>query len=110
MGRGRVPAGVTLTCASQSATLKAIGFSAPFVLGLVLTESTCIAVVGGALGLWLARTLIQQDLTQGLILLYLPWFALAAGATVALATGLVAGLIPALNAMRLNVASALRRL
>ena len=95
---------------NEIATLKAIGFSARFVLGLVLTESTCIAVVGGALGLWLAHALIQQDLTQGLILLYLPWVALAAGATLALLTGLVAGLIPALNAMRLNVASALRRL
>jgi putative ABC transport system permease protein len=95
---------------NEIATLKAIGFSARFVLGLVLTESTCIAVVGGVLGLWLARTLIQQDLTQGLILLYLPWAALAAGATLALLTGMVAGLIPALNAMRLNVASALRRL
>jgi len=33
-----------------------------------------------------------------------------AGIVIALATGLVAGLIPAFNAMRLNVATALRRL
>ena len=55
-------------------------------------------------------TLIQQDLTQGLILLYLPGLALASGLAVALATGFFAGLIPAMNAMRLNVATALRRL
>jgi putative ABC transport system permease protein len=95
---------------NEIATLKAIGYSARFVLGLVLTESVIIAAIGGGLGLWLANSLIQQDLTQGLILLYLPWVALAAGGAIALATGLVAGLLPALNAMRLNVASALRRL
>ena len=32
------------------------------------------------------------------------------GAVIALGTGMLAGLIPALNAMRLNVATALRRL
>jgi putative ABC transport system permease protein len=95
---------------SEIATLKAIGFSAKFVLGLVLTESMLIAAIGGALGLWLVHGLIQKDLTQGLIMLYLPGIALASGLAVALATGLVAGLIPALNAMRLNVATALRRL
>jgi len=95
---------------SEIATLKAIGYPARFVLGLVLTESMLIAAVGGALGLWLVHTLIQQDLTQGLILLYLPGLALASGLAVALATGFFAGLIPAMNAMRLNVATALRRL
>jgi ABC-type antimicrobial peptide transport system permease subunit len=36
--------------------------------------------------------------------------ALVMGAVIALGTGMLAGLIPALNAMRLNVATALRRL
>jgi ABC-type antimicrobial peptide transport system permease subunit len=51
-----------------------------------------------------------QDLTGGLVLLYLPVSALAAGLAIALGTGMMAGLIPAVNAMRLNVATALRRL
>jgi putative ABC transport system permease protein len=95
---------------SEIATLKAIGYTARFVLGLVLAESTCIAVLGGAIGLWLAHFLVQLDLTQGLILLYLPGVAVAAGTVVALVTGLVAGFVPAMSAMRLNVAAALRRL
>ncbi len=95
---------------SELATLKAIGYSSRFVLGLVLCESIVIALVGGVLGLGLAKLLIGQDLTQGLILLYLPTPAVTAGILVAVATGVVAGAVPALNAMRLNVATALRRL
>jgi putative ABC transport system permease protein len=95
---------------NELAVLKAIGYSGRFVLGLVLAESMLIAGVGGLLGLWLVHALLQKDLTQGLILLYLPVSALAAGAGIALGTGLLAGLVPALNAMRLNVATALRRL
>ena len=89
----------------ELAVLKAIGFSDRFVLGLVLAESLLIAAIGGALGLWLAHGVTQQDITSGLILLYLPPIALAGGAAFALGTGLLAGLLPAVGAMRLNVAT-----
>ncbi len=95
---------------NELATLKAIGFTSTFVLGLVLAESLFIASLGGALGLWLARMIVEQDITNGLILLYLPISALVLGIAIALMTGVMAGLIPAVNAMRLNVATALRRL
>jgi putative ABC transport system permease protein len=95
---------------NEIAVLRAIGYTARFVLGLILTESVLIAAVGGALGLWFAHGVVQQDITQGLILLYLPVSALVAGAVIALITGGLAGLLPALGAMRLNVANALRRL
>ena len=95
---------------NELAVLKAIGYTARFVLGLVLTESLLIAAVGGILGLWLAHAVIQQDLTQGLILLYLPTSGFVAGVAIALFAGFLAGMLPALGAMRLNVASALRRL
>ena len=93
----------------ELAVLKAIGFSDRFVLGLVLAESLLIAAIGGGLGLWLAHAVTQQDITSGLILLYLPPVALAGGAAFAVGTGMLAGLLPAIGAMRLNVASALRR-
>jgi putative ABC transport system permease protein len=93
----------------ELAVLKAIGFSDRFVLGLVLAESLLIAAIGGALGLWLAHGVTQQDITSGLILLYLPPIALVGGAAFAVGTGVLAGLLPAIGAMRLNVASALRR-
>jgi putative ABC transport system permease protein len=94
---------------SELAVLKVLGYTSRFVLGLVLAESLAIALIGGALGLSLARVVTSQDLTQGLILLYLPGEALAIGLAIALFTGLLAGMLPALGAMRLNVAAALRR-
>ena len=51
-----------------------------------------------------------QDITRGLILLYLPASALAGGLALAAGTGLLAGLLPALGAMRLSVVEALRRI
>ena len=50
----------------ELAVLKAIGYTDRFVLGLVLAESLLIAAVGGAIGLWLAHGVTQQDITQGL--------------------------------------------
>jgi len=93
----------------ELAVLKAVGYSDRFVLGLVLAESALIAVAGGAIGLWLANGMVEQDLTQGLIPLYLPAGSMAVGAAVALGTGLLAGVLPAVSAMRLSVVDALRR-
>ncbi len=94
----------------ELAVLKAVGFSDAFVLGLVLAESVLIAAVGGGLGLWLARAVVAQDLTRGLVLMYLSGAAVAAGVALTLATGVLAGLLPALGAMRLSVVDALRRI
>jgi putative ABC transport system permease protein len=91
------------------AVLKAVGYSDGFVLGLVLAEAALIAGVGGVVGLWLAHAVVSRDITGGLIALYLPGGALAGGVVVALGTGLLAGLFPALGAMRLSVVDALRR-
>jgi putative ABC transport system permease protein len=95
---------------AELAVMKAIGFSDRFVLGLVLAESLLIAALGGGLGLWAARGAVAQDLTRGLILTYLPGSALAGGAALILATGVLAGLLPALGAMRLSIVDALRRI
>jgi putative ABC transport system permease protein len=94
----------------ELAVLKAVGYSDRFVLGFVLAESVLIAAVGGAIGLWLARGMAEQDITSGILPLYLSPAALATGAAVALGTGLLAGLLPALSAMRLSVVDALRRI
>jgi ABC-type antimicrobial peptide transport system permease subunit len=75
----------------------------------VLAESLAIAALGGALGLGLASVVAQRDLTGGIIPTYLSAWALAGGALVALVTGAIAGTLPALGAMRLQVAAALRR-
>jgi ABC-type antimicrobial peptide transport system permease subunit len=57
----------------------------------------------------LASVVAQRDITGGIIPTYLSGSSLAIGALVALATGAIAGMLPALGAMRLQVAAALRR-
>jgi putative ABC transport system permease protein len=94
----------------ELAVLKAVGYSDGFVLSLVLAESALVAAVGGAIGLWLARGMAAQDITSGILPLYLSGAALATGGLVAVGTGILAGLLPAVSAMRLSVVDALRRI
>jgi ABC-type antimicrobial peptide transport system permease subunit len=54
---------------------------------------------------------LAGDPTKGLLAsFYLPPAGIAAGAALSLSVGLIAGLLPALGAMRLQVVDALRRL
>jgi len=94
---------------NELAVLKAIGYSDRFVLGLVLAESVIIAALGGGLGLLAGRAITTRDLTNGIILMYLPASAAVAGVFVAVGTGFLAGILPALSARRLGVVDALRR-
>lgn len=92
-------------------TLKALGFSNGLVLGLVLAESCLFAAVGGFAGLGLAWLIAAggSPAPQILPIFYLPHHALILGASLALGLGVVAGILPALQAMRLKIALALRR-
>lgn len=93
------------------AVLKAVGFSDRFVLLLVLSESALIAAIGGALGLCGAKLLtLNGDPTHGMLpYFYLPPQIAVIGFGAALLVGVVAGLLPALTAMNLNIVTALRR-
>jgi putative ABC transport system permease protein len=95
----------------ELAVLKTVGFTDPFVMGLVLLESLLIAAAGGALGVALAKLFtLRGDPTGGMLAsFYLPPAAMAAGFGLSLAVGVVAGLLPAFSAMRLQVVQALRR-
>ena len=95
----------------ELAVLKTLGFRDGAVLGLVLAESLFIALVGGGLGLGLAWLIVQGgDPTGGLLAIYtLPTRDIAVGAALAAGMGLLAGLFPAVSAMRLRISDALRR-
>ena len=93
--------------------LKAIGFTNARVLSLVLAESCVLAVLGGVLGLGLACLavpVVAQALTGLLPLFDLPLRSILLGLGISLVLGLLAGIFPALQAMRLRVADALRRM
>jgi putative ABC transport system permease protein len=96
----------------EMGVLKAIGFTNGQVLGMVLLESCLLAVLGGVLGLGLAWLMTSRgDPTGGLLpLFFFPTRDLLLGLGLSLALGLVTGFFPALQAMRLRVADALRRI
>jgi len=96
---------------NEIGALKAMGFTDGLVLALVLAESLALSVVAGAIGLGLAWLLSQGgDPTGG----FLPVFMfrpidVGIGFALAVALGLIAGAMPAMNAMRLRITDALRR-
>jgi putative ABC transport system permease protein len=93
--------------------LKAIGFTNAQVVALVLAESCLLTVIGGVAGLGLARAItpvIAQPLAGLLPMFFLPARALLIGLGLSVALGFVTGIFPALQAMRLRVADALRRM
>lgn len=91
--------------------LKALGFTNGLVLVLVLVESCLVVTTGGLAGLGLAWLIITagNPVPSLLPVFYLPQSTLTSGALLALALGLAAGSLPALQAMRLRIAVALRK-
>jgi putative ABC transport system permease protein len=97
---------------SELAVFKAIGYSDRAILFFVLAESLVIALIGGVLGLGLAMLAIPalgKALNGLLPALILAPAVLALGLVVAVAVGIVSGLLPGISAMRMRVVNALRR-
>jgi putative ABC transport system permease protein len=91
--------------------LKAMGFSNTRVLVLVMLESCLIAVLGGFGGLaiaWLI-TLGGSPVPGMLPIFFIPTNNLVTGALLAVLLGIVAGALPAFQAMQLKISEALRR-
>jgi putative ABC transport system permease protein len=95
----------------ELAVLKTLGFTDHRLLALVLIESCLIALVGGLAGLTIAWMLIARgDPTGGALPgFFLPRRGLVAGLAAVVGLGLVAGIFPAVRAMRLQIVDALRR-
>lgn len=96
---------------NELAILKTLGFNDRKVLGMVLIESTLVAVLGGALGLGLAWVVIAQgDPTGGFLpIFHFPPKDVVLGVVLVVALGVLAGMVPALQASRLRIVDALRR-
>jgi putative ABC transport system permease protein len=92
--------------------LKAIGFTNAQVLCQVMAESCLLALLGGVLGLGLSwMFILRGDPTNGLLpFFFFPVNDLFTGLGISLALGVATGIVPALQAMRLRVADALRRM
>ncbi len=96
---------------SELAVLKTLGYPSGLVLVLVLAESVVLAAVGGGLGLGLGKFLTGLgDPTGGFLpIFFLPARHAAIGVVLILLLGFLAGILPAVQAMRLKIVDALRR-
>jgi putative ABC transport system permease protein len=97
---------------NELGVLKTLGFTNGAVLGLVLAESILITVLGGALGIGLAYwfgIVFGPWFNQYLPGFQVPAYALGQAAVFMVLLGLIAGAVPAVQAMRLQIVEALRR-
>lgn len=97
---------------SELAVLKTLGFSDRSVLGVVLSESILIMLIGGLLGLGVGWVLVQgaaQEMGAFLPGIFLSPDAILTAVGIMVGAGIVAGIFPALKAMRLSIIDALAR-
>ncbi len=97
---------------AELAVLKTLGFRDSTVLGIVLTESILVMVIGGALGLAIGFVLTQG--VAAAMAAFIPGITVSAdivatAIAVMVAAGVLAGIFPALKAMRLTIVDALAR-
>ncbi|GHJ57633.1 ABC transporter [Nocardioides sp. OK12] len=90
--------------------LRAVGLSRRRLRLMVTLESVTIAVMGAVLGLVLGvliGVLLQRSLREDLSELALPWTSLVAFLAVAVVFGVLAAIVPAVRASRMNVLEAI---
>ena len=97
---------------NEIAVLKTLGYTKQTIAGLVLTESFVITALGGVIGLGVAALFtdsIGELLAQFFPVLGIPPSAYITGAVLIVALSLLAGLLPSLEASRLKITDALRK-
>lgn len=96
---------------SEVAVLKTLGYRDGLLSRLVVAESLAISVAGGVIGLGAAVVILSNNASLGSMLpgyTVLPSTMLQ-GLAIAIALGLISGLVPARQTARLSVVEALRR-
>ena len=97
---------------AEFGVMKTLGFSDGTLFRLVLIEAAILTLGGGTLGALLAKFLIEHyKFNAGGFLppMTVTWTTVAVGIAVAVLMGATSGLIPALQASRLKIVDALRR-
>ncbi|MBM4302311.1 MAG: ABC transporter permease [Deltaproteobacteria bacterium] len=96
----------------EYAALKTMGFKPRHLVGLIMGESLSLALVGGTLGLALTFPAVQlfpHSVRQYFGAFEVTPLTMGLGLGVALAVGVLAGIIPAWQASRVQIAAALRK-
>lgn len=97
---------------NELAVLKTLGFGNGLVLFLVIAESSLLALAGAGLGLLLslpATWIVGKKFRQFLPVFFVPGWGVLLGLATALVLGILTGLVPGVQAMRLRIVDALRK-
>jgi putative ABC transport system permease protein len=97
---------------NEIAVLKTLGYAKHTIAGLVLTESFLITALGGVIGLGvaaLAARRVGDMLAQFFPVIGVPAGAYVTGVVLIVILSLLAGLLPSLEASRLKITDALRK-
>ena len=97
----------------EHAMLQTIGFTGRHIFAFIVSESLLVSLIGGSIGTGTALAILQTSSlalgTEGILIAFLPSASLAVTGLVASAfVGLVAGIVPAWQAARAEIVSALR--
>tara|TARA_R110000868_G_scaffold11516_6_gene56405 strand:+ start:20212 stop:21369 length:1158 start_codon:yes stop_codon:yes gene_type:complete len=93
--------------------MKTLGFPAPRIFRMVLIESILLSLVGGLLGLGVATLLVAgaAPAVGGFLPgLHMPMTVVVLGLALATALGFITGIVPAINAHRVTIVTALGKL
>jgi putative ABC transport system permease protein len=97
----------------EVAVLKTLGYPERILFGMVIGEALLISTLGGLIGILGAKTLFgvtKFDANGMLPGFTVTWATVLVAVTLSIGIGLLSGLIPALQAARLPVVTALRKL
>jgi putative ABC transport system permease protein len=96
---------------SEIGVLKTLGFTDGAVFGMVVIEAAIITLGGGLLGALGARALVTGASVPGGFFppMSIYWGTVLTGIAIAVVIGAVSGLVPAVQASRLRIVDALRR-
>jgi putative ABC transport system permease protein len=97
---------------TEIAVMRTLGFPSSTIFLLIAGEGLLMAIVGGVIGVGLARVIVSPDFLQAGA--FIPVFGVnntnaAMGMGLSVVIGVLAGLIPATMASRLKIVDALRR-
>ena len=96
---------------NEFAVMKTLGFSDGYVMGLVFAEAALITLLGGVAGAFLAKLVLESRamVIPGFPPMAVHWETVLTGILLAVFMGAASGIVPALQASRLKIVDALRR-
>lgn len=94
---------------SEIGVLKTLGFTDSSVFMMIVVEAAVITLGGGVAGAMLARLAVSGANLGFLPPIVLQWSTVLTGIAIAVVIGAISGLIPAIQASRLRIVDALRR-